>query len=102
MAKSFAEKLVQLQLLIDGLKQFKDNLPAGVTEESIVKLEKFKAELESLNSQKESAKAEAKQLTNLINKKTKEMDKFYANARKRVKLDIDFVLWKKFGINDKK
>ncbi|ATA90426.1 hypothetical protein CAPN001_17210 [Capnocytophaga stomatis] len=102
MAKSFAEKLVQLQLLIDGLKQFKDNLPAGVTEESIVKLEKFKAELESLNSQKESAKAEAKQLTNLINKKTKEMEVSYNDIRKRVKIDIDIVVWKKFGINDKK
>ncbi|GIM49511.1 membrane-binding protein [Capnocytophaga stomatis] len=102
MAKSFAEKLVQLQLLIDGLKQFKDNLPAGVTEESIVKLEKFKAELESLNSQKESAKAEVKRLTNLINKKTKEMEVSYNDIRKRVKIDIDIVVWKKFGINDKK
>ncbi|MDO4783172.1 MAG: membrane-binding protein, partial [Capnocytophaga felis] len=70
MAKTYAEKLVQLQLLIDGLKEFKDTLPAGISEESITNLENLKVELETLNSKQESAKAEVKRLTDLINKKT--------------------------------
>ncbi|MDO4880234.1 MAG: membrane-binding protein [Capnocytophaga sp.] len=102
MAKSYANRIVDLQLLIDGLKEIKDALPAGITEESIVKLESYKVELESLNSKQEQAKALLKEITDNINKKSKEIDKVYADARKRIKMDVSNVLWRKFGIEDKR
>ena len=55
-----------------------------------------------LNSEQESLKADLKKKTEEATQKLKEMDKFYADTRKRIKLDVEQTLWRKFGIEDKK
>ena len=39
MAKSYAEKIIETKIMIDGLKEFKDYLPLGVKESTANDLE---------------------------------------------------------------
>lgn len=99
---SYAKRVSDAQVMADGIKEMKDNLPLGVQESDSEKLIALKKEVESLNSQQESLKAELKKLTQTLNAKEDELDKLHSNLKKRIKLDIDQSLWKKFGIEDKK
>lgn len=102
MPKSYAERITQTKVLIDGLKELKDSLPSGITEETITKLENLRSNVEKLNSEQESLKAELKKKTEQAVNELKEMDKLYSDTRKRIKLDVEQALWRKFGIEDKK
>ena len=93
--KTYSQKITNAKVLIDGLKKIKSNLPAGITDDTIVNLE-------TLNSENEGLKAESKKKTEDINSKLKELDKLYSQMKKRVKLDIEPSLWGKFGIEDKR
>ena len=93
--KTYSQKITNAKVLIDGLKKIKSNLPAGITDDTILNLE-------TLNSENEGLKAESKKKTEDINSKLKELDKLYSQMKKRVKLDIEPSLWGKFGIEDKR
>ena len=46
MPKSYSERVTQIKVLIDGLRESKDSLPAGITEETIAKLENLRNDVE--------------------------------------------------------
>jgi len=96
------KKITNAKVLIDGLKKIKSNLPAGITDDTILNLETLREKIETLNSENEGLKAESKKKTEDINSKLKELDKLYSQMKKRVKLDIEPSLWGKFGIEDKR
>lgn len=98
----YSERITYAKVMADGIREMKENLPLGVQEGDSTKLDLFRSEAEALNSKQESLKAELKNTTESLNKKMDEMEKFQSNIKKRIKLDIDPSLWKKFGINDKK
>lgn len=100
--KSYAQRIAETRVLIDGLKEMKDSLPAGIKPNTAESLETLRAKIETLNSEQESLKAELKKKTEELDNKIKELDKIYNDTKKRIKLDIDQSLWKKFGIEDKK
>lgn len=102
MAKSYAEKIIETKIMIDGLKEFKDSLPLGVKESTANDLETLRQKIEQLNSEQESLKVELKKKTEAIGKKFEELDKIYSDTRKRIKLDVEKSLWRKFGIEDKR
>lgn len=100
--KSYAEKIAETKILIDGLREISSQLPSGITEEGVSKLEELRNQVQALNSEQESLKAELKKKTEVMQNQIKEMDKLYADMKKRIKLDIDQKLWGKFGIEDKR
>ena len=100
--KTYSQKITNAKVLIDGLKKIKSNLPAGITDDTILNLETLREKIETLNSENEGLKAESKKKTEDINSKLKELDKLYSQMKKRVKLDIEPSLWGKFGIEDKR
>lgn len=100
--KPYSERITDAKVMADGIKEMKDNLPLGVQESDSEKLEQLRQEVEALNSKQESIKAELKSTTEQFNEKINQMDKLYSNIKKRVKLDIEQSLWKKFGIDDKR
>lgn len=99
---SYSEKIINVKLMADGIKEMKDNLPIGVQETAATKLENLREEIEAINSKQESLKASLKNTTEELNAKISEMDKLYADLKKRVKLDVEQSLWRKFGIEDKR
>lgn len=100
--KSYADSITEVQFMISGLKNHKDNLPAGLDEAFIKDLERLKEEVEAINNEQEILKANLKAKTEESVTKQKEMQSKVVLARKRVKLDIPQSLWIGFGIEDKK
>lgn len=47
-------------------------------------------------------KADKQAKTNELENKCAEMDRFYAEAKKTVKLEMDQRRWKEFGVQDKR
>lgn len=88
--------------MIDGLREYRDNLPLGLRIEVADELERLRTKIETLNSEQESLRAELKKRTEVLDKEISIMNKLYSSTKKRVKLDIEPSLWRKFGIEDKK
>ncbi|MTE24982.1 membrane-binding protein, partial [Microbacterium sp. ZXX196] len=55
-----------------------------------------------LNSEQEKLKADLKTKTQALDAKLNELQKLYAQLKKRIKIDIEQSQWKEFGIEDKK
>lgn len=100
--KPFAQRMMETRLMIDGLKEINSNLPASIKPDTATNMEARKSRIEQLNSEQESLKAEVRKKTEELDKEIKELDKIYSDTKKRIKLDIDQNLWRKFGIDDKK
>lgn len=100
--KNYSEKVVAAKIMIDALNNNKENLPAGVSEETISKLIELKENSEKLNSEQEKLKALLKSKTAELDKTLKELNTLYITLKKRVKLDISKSLWNEYGFNDKK
>ncbi|WP_264845224.1 membrane-binding protein [Capnocytophaga catalasegens] len=100
--KSYAENMKSVKLMIDGLRNHKENLPAGVDEAFINELEALKNKVETLNSEQEKLKADLKSKTEAIEKELKLLAEKQAIARKRTKMDFPQSQWREFGIEDKK
>ncbi|MDO4763219.1 MAG: membrane-binding protein [Flavobacteriaceae bacterium] len=98
----YSEKITNAKLMADGIKEMKDHLPIGVQESAATNLENLREEIEALNSKQESLKASLKKATEELNNKIGELDKTYSDLKKRIKLDIEQSLWRKFGIEDKR
>lgn len=100
--KSYAQRMMDTRVMVDGLKEIKDNLPAGIKDNTASIMEELRNKIEQTNSEQESLKAALKNKTEQLDKEMKELDKIYNDTKKRIKLDIDQSLWRKFGIEDKK
>ena len=100
--KTYSEKVVSAKVMLDALKNNRENLPAGVTEEKINDLENLKLLTEKLNSEQEKMKAQLKQKTEELDDSLKKLSDIYSEMKKRVKIDVPKLLWKEYGINDKK
>lgn len=100
--KSYSEKVVQTKIMVDALRNNKESLPAGVTEETINKLEEFKSLAEKLNSEQEKLKAQLKLKTEELSDTLDKLSALYVETKKRVKIDVSKSLWKEYGFSDKK
>ena len=100
--KSYAQRITETRTLIDGLREYKNSLPAGIKSTTADDLESLRNKIETLNSEQASLKAELKKKTSQIDSEIKELEKIYNDTKKRMKLDISQSLWRKFGIEDKK
>ena len=65
--KSYAQRITETKTLIDGLRDLQDSLPSGIKSTTADDLEKLRNQIETINSEQESLKAELK-------KKTAELD----------------------------
>lgn len=100
--KNYSESMTQTRVLVDGLKNHKDNLPPGIDETTIATIEELKSKVEILNSEQEKLKANLKTKTEELEKSLKLLQEQYSNAKKRIKLDIPQSQWVEFGIYDKR
>ncbi|WP_172915473.1 membrane-binding protein [Capnocytophaga canimorsus] len=100
--KSYAENIKSVKLMIDGLRNHKDNLPAGIDEAFIDELEALKNKVETLNSEQEKLKANLKSKTEEFDKQLKLLTDKQSVARKRAKMDYQQSQWREFGIEDKR
>ncbi|MDO4230121.1 MAG: membrane-binding protein [Capnocytophaga sp.] len=100
--KSYADSLFESKLMIDGLKNNKETLPAGIDETFINNIERIKDEVQKLNSEQEKLKADLKSKTKVLEESHKLLQQQYAEAKKRIKLDIPQTQWREYGIEDKK
>lgn len=100
--KPYSERIIKVQIMIDGLKEHQDNLPTGVKSSVATELKILKDKVEQINSEQERMKAELKKKTEEYNAEKMKMDKLYSDTKKRIKLDIEKSLWRKFGIEDKR
>lgn len=100
--KSYSENITSARVMIDGLKAHAAKLPAGIDSAFIDKLEATKNKAEVLNSEQEKLKADLKTKTEALEAELQSLQTQYAEAKKRVKLDIAQSQWREFGIEDKK
>lgn len=100
--KSYSEKITQTKLLLDGLKELRESLPAGMKSNVLENLENLRTKIEALNTEQETLKALLKSKTEELNLELSKLNKIISDTKKRIKLDIDKSLWKKFGIQDKR
>lgn len=100
--KSYSENITSTKVMIDGLRNHKENLPAGLDEAFIDQLETLKNKVETLNSEQEKLKADLKTKTETIEKELKLLQEKHSEAKKRIKLDFPQSQWREFGIEDKK
>ncbi|MDR1170915.1 MAG: hypothetical protein LBL24_00515 [Bacteroidales bacterium] len=100
--KSYAEQIVNAQVMISGLEK---NLGAlsrrGITNEFVNKLSADVSEAVTLNNEQEKCKADLKAKTGQLQTKLTVVLKTLSEAKKIVKLDIPKAKWKEFGISDK-
>jgi uncharacterized protein (UPF0254 family) len=100
---SYAEKISDAEVMVSGLTKNLARLSRrGVDEPFIQSIATLKQEVVGLNNEQESLKAQLKKKTEELDKKLAEMMAKMIEARKLVKLEIDFALWKECGITDQK
>lgn len=101
--KTYPEKITDVEVMLDALTTNKDVLSKkGLDDEFIEKLKTAQRNVVALNNEQKRLKAALKSKTQAITTELDGMMKLYAEAKKRVKLDIPFERWKEFGISDKK
>lgn len=100
--KTYSENITSAKVMIDGLKANASKLPAGIDSAFVEKLETTKNKAETLNSEQEKLKADLRTKTEALETELKNLQNQYAEAKKRIKLDVAQSQWKEFGIDDKK
>lgn len=101
--KSFAEVIMQAQLMTTGLKNQSEAVAKrGIDADFISAMEKKREEAIALNEEQERLKAELKTKTDQLNNKLEELLSDLSESRKLVKIAIPQVGWKEFGIEDKR
>lgn len=101
--KSFGEFISQIQLMSIALKNNQEDVAKrGIHSDFISELDQITAEVLTLSSEQDKLKAELKQKTEMISKKVDVLQAKMSEARKVVKLAIPKILWKEFGIEDKR
>ncbi len=100
---SYAEKISDAEVMVSGLTKNLARLARrGVDEPFIQSIATLKQEAVGLNNEQESLKAQLKKKTEELDAKLDGLMIKMIEARKLVKLEIDFALWKECGIADQK
>ena len=100
---SFAEKMNNSKLMIAGIKQNQERLARrGLDTDFTTKYETMFSEVQALDNEQETLKAELKTKTDELNQKINDLDALYSEAKKTVKIEMDSTSWKEFGVQDKK
>lgn len=100
---SYAERMNQVQILLDGLKANAESIAKrGIDEEFIKTLEKHRLQCIELNSEQEKLKADLKLKTRALEEELAQMHKKFALAKKLVKIEFNQAQWIEFGIQDKR
>ena len=103
MAISFAEKMNNSKLMIAGIKQNQERLARrGLNTDFTSKYESVYSQVQMLDNEQESLKAELKTKTDVLAQKITELDALYSEAKKTVKIEMETTSWKEFGVQDKK
>ena len=103
MAISFAEKMNNSKLMIAGIKQNQERLARrGLNTDFTSKYESVYSQVQMLDNEQESLKAELKTKTDALAQKINELDALYSEAKKTVKIEMETTSWKEFGVQDKK
>ncbi|KGN78148.1 membrane-binding protein [Porphyromonadaceae bacterium COT-184 OH4590] len=100
--KSYSEQISQSKLLVEAMKNNASSLPSKLTGDFIEKMNSKLQEAIETNTVQERLKADLKTQTAKLDELTKEINKAYAEAKKRIKLDFPQERWKEFGFEDKK
>ncbi len=100
--KSYAETIVRSKLMLEAMKANKASLSTKLDDTFIGKFASDTSEAEMLNVQQEKLKAALKEQTAKLEATLKSMEKQYAEAKKRIKLDFPQEQWKEFGFDDKR
>ena len=103
MNTSFNNLLTDLNLMGEAIPDYLEILSTvGITAETATKLKEFKTELEKLDSEQEKLKTELKLKTEALDKKKDEAIKVYSEYKKLIKIKVEKMNWKAFGIGDKR
>jgi exopolysaccharide biosynthesis protein len=99
---SYAERLDDARLLLEGISKHKEELAVvGVDDAYIQSLTQLKVDAEQIDADQERLKAELKTATDKKNKAMKKLMKAYSRTRTLVKMTFPYVAWLEFGISAK-
>jgi hypothetical protein len=88
--------------MLAGLKQNADRMAKrGLDATFVANYEAVHDNVRTLDNEQEKLKADEKAKTEQLKKECQQMETFYAEAKKTVKLEIEPSRWKEFGIQDK-
>lgn len=99
---AYADVMAQVKVMVDVLGSTSESLPLGVNASTIEQLSSVKAKVEALNSEQQVLKGELKAKTKDLEEHLKLLKSIYAQTKKRIKMEVEQPLWKKYGIEDKK
>ncbi len=100
--QSYAEMVNQCRVLVDALRANRETMPQSLREQFTNKLDGDLAQIVQLNKLQEKLKADLKEQTAKVEALSKSLQTQYAEAKKRIKLDVPADRWREFGIEDKR
>jgi hypothetical protein len=103
MAKTYAEKIKDAEVMSSGLQNNAERLAKRGLDEAFTK--NLSSDLQSaiaLNNEQEKLKADLKQKTAELDAKLTALNAQVSEARKIVKIEFPKEQWKEFGIADKR
>ncbi|HRU92274.1 MAG TPA: hypothetical protein P5268_04470 [Candidatus Marinimicrobia bacterium] len=99
---SFAETVNSGKLMATGLQANAETIARrGINADFIATLNTTIGNVERLNAEQESLKADLKAKTAELDAELANLNKMYSEAKKVVKLAIDKTRWLEFGVTDK-
>ncbi len=97
--KSYAERLDDVRLLLEGISKHKEMLTVvGVDDAYIQNVVEQKQLVEQIDADQERLKAELKTTSDNKRKEMKKLMKLNSRTRKLVKMTFPYVGWLEFGI----
>lgn len=101
--KSYAERLDDVRLLLEGVTKHKEKLAVvGVDDTYIQNVAQQKQVVEQIDADQERLKAELKTATERKRQEMKKLMKLNSRTRKLVKMTFPYVGWLEFGISAKR
>ena len=101
--EDFKNKIGKLELLLSTLKkdQADDLVKLGTSTEFITEAENSLNKVKQLDAEQEGIKASLKAKTAELDKEMSNMWDMYFKLKKKIKAEIKYELWKRYGIEDK-
>lgn len=97
---TYADKMAVAQLIVAGLKDHLDKLAhRGMNENFVTNMEKTIKKVIAINAEQEGLKARLKEKTSERNEMLKKLTGQISESKKVVKLALDPLSWKQFGIS---
>lgn len=100
--RSYAEIISKSKVLVDAMNANQSSLSAKLDKEFITMLHNNIEEAAKLNTLQEKLKSDLKEQTAKLEDVIKQVNKQYAEAKKRIKLDFPQERWNEFGFPDKR